>query len=257
MTVLRPTVLEFQISVAHLRGVEVDETLEFTVDGERVDPTSVVGEHGGRIHRFEAAASQVRAEYRARIAGTPEPAPLDEFHRSLYLRPSRYAECDKFYGYAAKQFRGIDDEYELLTAIVEFVSERLDYIPGSSDPIDGATDTLLAAAGVCRDYAHLVIALLRAVKIPARLAAVYAPGCSPMDFHAVAEALIGDTWYVVDATGLAPRQSMLRMVTGRDSSDTAFLDNHGGAIRLDSMTVTAVVAGRLPVDDGRSLVTLG
>jgi transglutaminase-like putative cysteine protease len=70
------------------------------------------------------------------------------------------------------------------------VGTHLSHVLGSSDPIDGASDTLLAGSGVCRDYAHLVVALLRAVKVPARLVAVSAPGCEPMDFHAVAEALV-------------------------------------------------------------------
>ena len=64
------------------------------------------------------------------------------------------------------------------------------------------------AQGVCRDYAHLVVALLRAVNVPARLVSVYAPGVYPMDFHAVAEAFVEGQWRVVDATLLAPRQSL-------------------------------------------------
>ena len=82
------------------------------------------------------------------------------------------------------------------------------------------TDTLLAGAGVCRDYAHLVVALLRAVNVPARLVSVYAPGVYPMDFHAVAEAFVEGQWRVVDATLLAPRQSLVRITTGRDTADT-------------------------------------
>ncbi|WP_407819008.1 transglutaminase-like domain-containing protein, partial [Staphylococcus aureus] len=88
---------------------------------------------------------------------------------------------------------------------------------------DSAVDTLLAGAGVCRDYSHLTISLLRAVGIPARLVAVYAPGCDPMDFHAVVEANIDHVWRVVDATQLAPRSNLVRISTGRDAADTAFL----------------------------------
>jgi len=123
-----------------------------------------------------------------------------------------------------------------LEKVSSWVGTRLSYVPGSSDPIDGAADTLLAGAGVCRDYAHLVIALLRAVNVPARLVSVYAPGCHPMDFHAVAEAFVDGQWRVVDATCLAPRQSMVRIATGRDAADTAFLDNHKGSITLNSAT---------------------
>ncbi|MGV7637126.1 transglutaminase-like domain-containing protein, partial [Mycobacterium kansasii] len=82
-------------------------------------------------------------------------------------------------------------------AVREFVASRLDYLPGASRSADGASDTLLASAGVCRDYAHLTIALLRALKLPARMSAVFAPGCDPMDFHAVAEVMVDGRWWVL------------------------------------------------------------
>jgi hypothetical protein len=81
-----------------------------------------------------------------------------------------------------------------LEKVSSWVGTRLNYVPGSSDPIDGAVDTLLAGNGVCRDYAHLVVALLRAANVPARLVAVYAPGLSPMDFHAVAGGFVDGQW---------------------------------------------------------------
>jgi transglutaminase-like putative cysteine protease len=109
---------------------------------------------------------------------------------------------------------------------------------------------------VCRDYAHLVIAMLRALDVPARLAAVYAPGLSPMDFHAVAEAWVDGAWHVVDATGLAPRQSLLRISTGRDASDTAFLTNTRSLVTISRMEVLATV-DELPVDDVTAPVRLG
>jgi transglutaminase-like putative cysteine protease len=118
-------------------------------------------------------------------------------------------------------------------------------------------DTLLLRQGVCRDYAHLVIALLRALDIPARLAAVYAPGLEPMDFHAVAEALVGGQWRVVDATLLAPRASLIRIATGRDAADTAFMSTYGGAVELMDTEVTATIDGALPSDDVNALVSIG
>jgi transglutaminase-like putative cysteine protease len=100
---------------------------------------------------------------------------------------------------------------------------------------------LLGRQGVCRDFAHLSIALLRALNVPARLAAVYAPGLSPMELHAVAEAFVDGAWWVVDATQRAPRQSLLRVATGRDAADTAFLTNVGPPTTLKDLQVTAVV----------------
>lgn len=241
--------LEFQIAAAKVPGLEVDEVLELTVDGEPVTPLELVGDRGSRIHRLHAPEGAVRASYRARISGHAADlvAAINELDRTVNLRPSRYVEADKLYSFAAQEFSG-SNPAELSEQVVTYVRDRLSYIPGSSDPTDGAIDTLLAGAGVCRDYAHLVVALLRALKIPARLVSVYAPGLRPMDFHAVAEALIDDRWQVFDATRLAPRQSLVRVATGRDAADTAFLDNHGGAIRLNSVGVTATTDGALPND---------
>jgi transglutaminase-like putative cysteine protease len=127
---------------------------------------------------------------------------------------------------------------------------------GSSQPTDGAVATLLSRRGVCRDYAHLVIAFLRALDVPARMVAVYAPGLDPMDFHAVAEAYVDGDWYVVDATTLAPRSTLMRIATGRDASDTAFLSTRRGVVTLNNLEVSAV-SDVLPNDDIFQLVRLG
>ena len=129
--------------------------------------------------------------------------PVTDADLSMYLRPSRYAEADRFFGFAASRFGSPEPDAETLARIVEFVEQHLLYTPGASRGTDSATDTLLTGAGVCRDYAHLTIALLRAVNFPARLVSVYAPGCSPMDFHAVTEAYVDGAWHVVDPTRLA------------------------------------------------------
>ncbi|MGZ8178477.1 transglutaminase-like domain-containing protein [Williamsia sp. SKLECPSW1] len=252
-----PTELEFQIAVARLPGLQMDESLSITVDGNPVTPGEVIAECGTRIHQLTVESGRVLVHYSATVHSPAEPVRAAVGDRSTYLRPSRYAEADKFFGYVTGEFDLETDPAELLTQVTQFVARRLNYIPGASDPIDGAADTLLAGAGVCRDYAHLVVALLRALNIPARLVAVYAPGCDPMDFHAVAEALVDDRWLVVDATGLAPRQSLLRIATGRDAADTAFLDNHSGTISLDTYQVMATVSGDLPVDDGTQQIAIG
>ncbi|MBM7417184.1 MULTISPECIES: transglutaminase family protein [Nocardiaceae] len=248
--------LEFQIAVAPHPGAQVAETLSFVLDGKTVEAREVSGAHGNRIHVLEAPVGNLQVYYDATVTGNAEPSPVTDLDRSVYLRPSRYAEADKFFGFAATEFGSESDDAVLLSEVSDWVGRRLHYVPGSSDPIDGAADTLLAGAGVCRDYAHLVVAMLRALNVPARLVAVYAPGCDPMDFHAVAEALVNDTWHVVDATCLAPRSTLVRIATGRDAADTAFLDNHKGSITLNSSTVTAVATDGLPKDDIHELVAL-
>jgi hypothetical protein len=256
VAVTSPTTLAFQIAVADHSFAQLTESLAFTCNGGPVTPDEIIGQHGNRIHRFAAPEGTVTASYQATILGQADPAPVRDIDMITYLWPSRYAEADKFFGFAATEFGQYVESETLLEKVSSWVGTRLNYVPGSSDPIDGAVDTLLAGAGVCRDYAHLVVALLRAVNVPARLVAVYAPGCEPMDFHAVAEAYVDGAWRVVDATCLSPRQSMVRIATGRDAADTAFLDNFKGAITLKHMEVTAVVDGPLPQDSVHDLVSL-
>jgi transglutaminase-like putative cysteine protease len=243
------TELEMQIAVARTPGLALQETLEVTLDGEPVDAEELLDARGGRIHRLQLAPGELSIAYRAAVEGEGSPQAVQPRDRSVYLRPSRYAESDRFFALVGSQFDPTRTPAELVDDAVSFVSSRLRYVPGVSDVNDSAIDTLLDGAGVCRDYAHLTIAILRALGVPARLAAVYAPGLSPMDFHAVVEALADDEWIVVDPTRLAPRQSLVRIATGRDAADTAFLDSHGGSILLRSYDILATVRGDLPVDD--------
>ena len=251
------TKVALAISVARNPGyTSFEESLSVTVEGAQVPLTELSDHHGGRIHYMEFPdPAEVTVDYSASVAGQadPEEAPLADLIR--YVRPSRYAESDRLLPTAYAEFGGLHGE-ELLHAVRNWVYGELRYISGSSRGTDGAVDTLLHRRGVCRDFAHLAIALLRSKDIPARLTAVYAPGLSPMDFHAVAEAHVNGAWHVIDPTGLAPRESMLRITAGRDSADTAFLSTVGGSLTLHQMRVTAVVNGNLPVEDPAKLVVL-
>ncbi|MCZ4500260.1 MAG: transglutaminase family protein [Marmoricola sp.] len=247
--------IELQIAVARTPGLAVTETLTVTHADGQVFPVEVAAPHSGRFHLLTLPPGYSQVAYSARVSGTaevPEPLLADN---SLYLRPSRYITSDTFTGFATSEFAGLHGA-ALLDAVSSWVGTRLVYVPGSSGPADGATDTLLRGAGVCRDYAHLVIALLRGLRVPARMAAVYAPGCDPMDFHAVVEAFVDGGWYVVDATALAPRSSLVRIATGRDSADTAFMTTVSGGADLEWSYVTAVADDGLPTDDVAQLVIL-
>lgn len=258
LDVTAPGQIVFQVAVVKAAGLRVDEELTLTLDGSPVGYTEVVGVTGSRFHLAEPANGKLLLSYRATVEGRADAPEVLDHELIEYHRPSRYAESDKLAAIAFREFGHLSEPGELLGAVAAWVGDHLSYVSGSSDPIDGAVDTYLLGQGVCRDYAHLVVALLRGRNIPARLAAVYAPGLSPMDFHAVAEAFVDGQWRVVDGTLLAPRSTLLRIATGRDAADTAFLDNFGGAITFNKATVTAVVEGQqLPGDDPRTLVTLG
>lgn len=231
-------------------------TEEFTasIDGRRLDPSVVDDAHGTRLHRLSAPPGCLEVRYRATV-DEGEVATATETDLLVYTRPSRYAESDRLLPTAVAEFAGITDPVDLLAAVSSWVGTELAYVPGSSLPTDGAVRTLLDRRGVCRDYAHLCVALLRALNVPARLAAVYAPGLHPMDFHAVAEAWVDGEWRIVDATTLAPRQTLVRIATGRDAADTAFLTIVSGFANLVEMEVTAT-AESLPLDDITRLVQL-
>lgn len=251
-----PTRVEIKIAVAGPADADVRESMRVVHNGIEVTPREIVVEHGARIHLLDCAPGEVTVDYAATVGGRFPAVPVTDADLSMYLRPSRYAEVDTFFGFAASRFGSPEPDAETLARVVEFVEQHLVYAPGSSRGTDSAAHTLLSGAGVCRDYAHLTIALLRALNIPARLVSVYAPGCSPMDFHAVTEAYVDGAWCVVDPTRLAPRSSLVRIATGRDAADTAFLDNHGGSLELTKARVTAVVVGDLPVDDYTSPISI-
>jgi transglutaminase-like putative cysteine protease len=247
-----PARLAFIVAAADRPAVE---RLELRLDGAPVEPREVTDAAGTRIHLVDVDRGNVTLEYAATVDGRVDAASVTDVELLEYLRPSRYCEADRLAPTAYAEFSGLAGA-DLLAAVSSWVGTRLSYVPGSSLPTDGAVQTLLAGRGVCRDYAHLVIGLLRALDVPARLAAVYAPGLDPMDFHAVAEAYVEGAWHVVDATTLAPRSTLVRIATGRDAADTAFLSSYGGNVTLDAISVMAV-ADALPDDDVTRLVELG
>ncbi|MEV7661162.1 transglutaminase family protein [Paenarthrobacter sp. NPDC089316] len=251
------TKVAMAIAVAHNPGFDsVTEKLSVTVAGEELPVAELSDHHGGRFHYLELAEpSEVSVEYSATVLGHAEPDSSSPMELIRYVRPSRYAESDRLLPTSYAEFGSLHGE-ELLHAVRDWVHGELRYVSGSSRGTDGAVETLLHRKGVCRDFAHLAIALLRSKDVPARLAAVYAPGLSPMDFHAVAEAHVDGAWRIIDPTGLAPRESMLRITAGRDSSDTAFLSTVGGSLSLKTLKVSASVNGELPVENHRELVSL-
>jgi transglutaminase-like putative cysteine protease len=245
-----------QVGVSDMAPAQVSESLQVSCEGRPIPVSEVVMADGSRVHLARPDPGLVIIDYQATVTGPARPAQVSEADRIMYVRPSRYAESDRLGPLAEAEFGGIHGAANLLAAVSSWTGSKLRYVPGSSGPTDGAVDTMLQRQGVCRDYAHLVIALLRALDVPARLAAVYAPGLDPMDFHAVAEAVVDDQWRVVDATLLAPRASLVRIASGRDASDTAFLSTYGGAADLIESVVTAVTDGPLPIEDVTALVSI-
>jgi len=238
LDVTAPVDLAFCVAVAG-QYPRRSESLEILCNGRGLDADELLGDLGSRTHVVSPGPGRFELTYRAEVCAGRAGPPASTSDLLVATRPSRYAESDRLVGVAATEFgdlRGLP----LANAVRDWVHGRLVYVTGTSRPTDGAVETLLAGAGVCRDYAHLVVALLRALDVPARIASVYAPGLSPMDFHAIAEAWVDGRWVLLDATGLAPRTHMVRIATGRDAADTAWLTTARGQMQLVSLEVGVV-----------------
>lgn len=249
--------LALQLAPALSAGPVLEESLVIELDGRALASDEVAVDHRGRIHMVQSAAGHLDVHYLAVVNTSVALAtPPTALERLSYLRQSRYCPSDRLDGFAADEFGPVAEPYECAARISDWIFERVSYELGSSGPLDTAIETLLGGHGVCRDFAHLCVALCRAVGIPARMASVYSPGLSPMDFHAVAEVALDGTWRVIDATRLAPRASMVRIATGRDAADTAFLTVNAGRADLVTMSVFAVADPDLPVEDTAAVVSL-
>ena len=145
-----------------------------------------------------------------------------------YLMPSRFCQSDQFQTFVDAEFAGLEGGARV-DAIRAWVEDKFEYVPGTSMAETTARDTFVKRQGVCRDYAHVVVTLVRACGIPARVASVYALGVEPQDFHAVAEVFLGGGWHLVDATGMAQAGAMAKIGVGRDAADVAFLTAYGTA----------------------------
>ncbi|MBB4082196.1 transglutaminase family protein [Brevundimonas lenta] len=154
-----------------------------------------------------------------------------------YLNPSRYCPSDQFGRFVDRTFGGTTGGDRVLK-ILEWIRENIEYEPGVSDTETTASRTFIDRAGVCRDFTHLGITLCRASGIPARAVSAYAHQLTPPDFHAIFEIWLSNGWWLVDPTGLAPVEGLVRIACGRDAADIAFLTTQGD-VRLVRQSVTA------------------
>lgn len=145
-----------------------------------------------------------------------------------YLLPSRYCPSDKFEILVEDEFAGTTGGARI-GAIRDWIAGTLTYRSGSSTSATDALDAFVMREGVCRDFAHVLVALARASAIPARFVSVYAPDVVPQDFHAVAEVFLDGVWHLVDPTGMAEAGDMAKIGVGRDAADVSFLTSYGQA----------------------------
>ncbi len=144
-----------------------------------------------------------------------------------YLLPSRYVESDRFYDMAVEITAGQLLGYDQVVAITDWLRRSIRYEPGSSNVPVSAVEVNLRQSGVCRDLAHLGIALCRSLSIPARMVMGYLHNLQPMDMHAWFEAYVGGRWYTFDATQATLNPGYVAIGYGRDAADVAIYNQFG------------------------------
>lgn len=191
---------------------------------------------GNRCMRLHAPPGPLRLDYRATVDlnhYVEDPARIPEVEVAAlppevidYLYPSRYCQSDRLLNLAASEFGGLSRGYARVAAIRDWVQRHVAFTPNTSNSNTSAIDTLVNRMGVCRDFAHLMIALCRASNVPARFVTGTDfgadPSLGPPDFHAYVEAFLGGRWYIFDPSGTAIPMGFVRIGTGRDAADVAF-----------------------------------
>jgi transglutaminase-like putative cysteine protease len=231
---------------------------DLRADGEPVETT--MEPDGSSIAWFHTDGSQVVVSYSATLGlstrrGSEKLTPAEILR---FTSPSRYCPSDAMSGFAASMFGPVAPVVveaavdigrdgaaaaDVIDQVAQWVNGHLAYEFGASTGTTTAADTLMSAAGVCRDFTHLTISLLRGLNIPARYVAAYAPGLEPPDFHALVEAHDGTRWRLFDATGLSDPTFAVRIATGVDSAEVPFMTVLSGDAPVGEMQVSAELIG--------------
>lgn len=224
----------------HLSANVPHEVIECAATGTRFD----------RIHaelpglftvRYEAEVEvdSTRIASNTLVSNGPETFEADVM---TYLYASRYCQTDRLGRFTNDLFGHLETPEMKVREVVDWIGKNISYVSGSTNVGTTAVDTLVERAGVCRDFAHLGIALCRAMNIPARYFTAYAHDLNPPDFHACFETWVGNRWLLWDATGLASPDGVVRIGTGRDAADCSVCTAFGSLV-LQRMSVECRVIG--------------
>ena len=246
-SVTNPTSFLFNVAAARTAHQSISgETLQ--LNPVITYEASSLGTEATQVYRLIVEPCDLQLQYRAIVDLSPEmydtSGIIETGYSQLpnevlpYLNPSRYCESDRLARFALQTFGNVQPGFSRVTAICDWINCNLDYQAGSTSESTSACDVLIQRVGVCRDYAHLSIALCRALCIPARYVSGYAVALQPPDFHGFFEAYLGSRWYLFDATRMAPVEGFVRIGTGRDAADASFATIIGAAT-LTTMAVWA------------------
>ena len=219
-------------------------------------PMAIYGDlFGNRCRRLTLPAGPVELQFTATVdeTGAPDDSAADARELDpaelpddalVFLLPSRYCQSDQVASFAFEQFGPVSPGWARVQAITQWVHDRIGFDYGAASPSTTAVDVLRDGHGVCRDFAHLGIALCRALNIPARYVVGYLPDIgvpdpgTPMDFCAWMDVYVGNRWYTFDPRNNQHRIGRTIIGRGRDAADVAMVTTFG-SVQLASMTVIA------------------
>lgn len=246
-----------------LRQLILEEKLVF---GDGVPTEQLTDSHGNVVYRLMLMPGRNEIVHDAIFAvprvpdnfGLPnEVIPIERLPIDVlrYTMPSRYCDSDKLMQFALQKFGHIPRGVEQVQAICEWTHKNIEYRYGSGSAVISAWDVVERGYGVCRDLAHVGVALCRAMSYAARYVSghipdigVYDPGI-PMDFHAYSEVYLGGHWHTYDARYNALRIGRVKIAHGLDAVDGAFSTIYGTAT-LASFDVWAYQIDRAHVRVG-------
>lgn len=202
--------------------------------------------HGNSVRRFTLPPGRTTVRHDIFIAVPvttddhwliDQPVPVADVPPELlhYTLPSRYCDSDRLMTFAAQQFGNFPEGLPRVQAICDWVHRNIQYRWGSGSTLTAASDVLAQGHGVCRDFAHLAVALSRCFNVPTRYVTGYVPDVafqdsgSPMDFHAYMQVYVGHRWYTFDARFNVPRIARINIACGQDAVDGAFSTLFGPA----------------------------
>lgn len=245
--------LQFEVAVAP--GQRIVATSASVTKG--VHTSHVVADDGLGSRMWLTAEGDVAVNYEAQIEVSRRSVPLAALTAAKphdlpseaikYLFDSRYCPAGRFGMYVDSEFgetSGAENGGARVEAIAAWIARHFSYTPGVSGPNTTGADSFIDRAGVCRDYAHVMVMLARASGIPARYVSCYAPDVTPQDFHAVTQVYLADgngvgAWHLVDATGMARAEDTAIIGVGRDAADVSFLTSFG-MVEFQSSAVEVV-----------------
>jgi len=155
-----------------------------------------------------------------------------------YLAPSRYCESDLFLSRTRAVLKGASPGTAQVEAVCQMIAEKYQYLPGTSQRAISADSVATRTEGVCRDFSHLAIAMLRSISIPARFVVGYLENLVPSDQHAWIEAFVGGDWQMFDPTPGINDGERICVARGRDAADVAIMDQFGPLPLKSAMLVS-------------------